>query len=294
MTKQHAYLIICHNHFRQLGVLLSLLDDERNDIYLHVDKKSGDFPKSFLQKQLKRSRLFYVERLNVHWGGYSQIRTEMILLETAIKNKTEYAYYHLLSGVDLPIKSQDEIHRFFDENMGGEFLSFSIKDNQTKEFLDKISLYYFFQDKVGRNGGFLSTIENLSTSLQRRLSVDRLGDKRSLFYKGTNWFSITDGLARFITAPKQQAFIERYMKYTCCADEIFLQTIGMNSPYRENITNTSMRLIDWKRGNPYTFTIEDYDLIMASDCLFARKFDESKDAKIIRKIAAAVKKNSAN
>ena len=33
---KHAFLIIAHNEYPVLEVLLSMLDDERNDIYLHI------------------------------------------------------------------------------------------------------------------------------------------------------------------------------------------------------------------------------------------------------------------
>ena len=53
------------------------------------------------------------------------------------------------------------------------------------------------------------------------------------------------------------------MKYTLCADEIFIQTILWNSPFRErmhctNNANTgSMREIDWEHGSPYIW--QDHD-----------------------------------
>lgn len=37
---KHAFLIIAHNEYPILEVLLSMLDDERNDIYLHIDKRA--------------------------------------------------------------------------------------------------------------------------------------------------------------------------------------------------------------------------------------------------------------
>jgi hypothetical protein len=43
-------------------------------------------------------------------GAYSQVRCELELLEAAVKDYHDY--YHLLSGADLPIKSQDQIHKF--------------------------------------------------------------------------------------------------------------------------------------------------------------------------------------
>ena len=38
--EKHAYLILAHTHLRQLRTLLSLLDDPRNDIYIHIDRKA--------------------------------------------------------------------------------------------------------------------------------------------------------------------------------------------------------------------------------------------------------------
>lgn len=35
---KHAYLIIAHTNFGQLKKLLQLLDDQKNDIYVFVDK----------------------------------------------------------------------------------------------------------------------------------------------------------------------------------------------------------------------------------------------------------------
>lgn len=48
---KHAFLIIAHNEYPILEVLLSMLDDERNDIYLHIDKRAVG-----LYQKLKDSR----------------------------------------------------------------------------------------------------------------------------------------------------------------------------------------------------------------------------------------------
>ena len=74
-------------------------------------------------------------------------------------------------------------------------------------------------------------------------------------------------------------------------DELFVQTIAMNSPYRQNIANDSLRYIDWEHGFPYSFTAEDYSLLMNSDKLFARKFDEKKDFQIVARIRERIETN---
>ena len=45
-----------------------------------------------------------------------------------------------------------------------------------------------------------------------------------------------------------------------------------------------MRKIDWERGNPYVWHEKDYDELINSEYLFARKFDENVDKNIIDKI----------
>ena len=53
------------------------------------------------------------------------------------------------------------------------------------------------------------------------------------------------------------------------------------APEKYNSPEQIMRFIDWNRGGPYTFTIEDLDLLKNSGCMFARKFSSAKDSEII-------------
>lgn len=51
---------------------------------------------------------------------------------------------------------------------------------------------------------------------------------------------------------------------------------------------TSARLIDWSRGNPYVWRLTDYEELIHSDRMFARKFNWDTDKEIILKIAEHV------
>lgn len=48
--------------------------------------------------------------------------------------------------------------------------------------------------------------------------------------------------------------------------------------------NSATRLIDWQRGAPYTFRACDYNELINSGAMFARKFDINIDAEICQKI----------
>ena len=282
-TNRHAYLIMCHCNFNQLIRLLQLLDDKRNDIYLHIDKKSKEVPLCKIIDAVKQSSLIFIRRMRVNWGGYSQIKVELELLKEAAKSN--YAYYHLISGADLPLKSQDDIHDYFADNKA-EYISVSStekEENRPENYLNRLKYYNLFQDVIGRNKGIrFHTLNVLNICLlrfQRLIGIDRTRKSQLIYYKGSNWFSVTHEMAKYILS--QEKLIRKYFKYTVCADEHFLQTIAMSSQLKDHISGTDMRYIDWKRGTPYVFRDSDFQELIDSGCLFARKFDETIDNRIV-------------
>ena len=285
-NKKHAYLIMAHNKFDQLAVLIGLLDDERNDIYLHIDKKAKDFDRGSIKT--KYSNLYFVKPMSVIWGGDSMIKCEQRLFESA--GKKHYSYYHLLSGVDLPIKTQDEIHAFFKEHEGQNFIDLDEKALSNRSFTRRVDWYHLFQTVVGRSYDrfkcHLRGLQERLISCQMKLKMKR---KEIIpLYKGANWFSITDELMQY--AISQKKLIKKQFYCSHCADEVFLQSVAMVSPYRDTVTGRCLREIDWTRGGPYTFRVEDVPALMTSENLFARKFDIDLDREAIEIIAEKLKK----
>lgn len=67
-----AYLIIVHTRFNQVTKLLELLDDEKNDCYIHIDKKvldAVDIVQMKLKSSVQKSKIYFVNQHNVMWGG---------------------------------------------------------------------------------------------------------------------------------------------------------------------------------------------------------------------------------
>ena len=285
--KKHAYLIMAHNEQYILERLLQLLDDKRNDIYVHIDKKSKCFDIESLSKIVKKSHICFIERRSIKWGDYSMILCELDLLKTATE-KDKYAYYHFISGVDFPLKTQNEIHSFFDKNEGKEFVHFAYHHKVDGDILARVKYYRLFsselRDEKSTKGKIFHLIDSLLIRIQKLFHIRR--DKNQDFYFGANWFSITDNLARYVLAKRKD--IEKRYKHTLCADEIFLQSLLVDSPYYNNLYKKEdadysqiMRYIDWKRGNPYTFRKSDYRDLINSNMLFARKFSTKLDKEII-------------
>lgn len=278
---KHAFLILAHKDDLCFRSLIMLLDDDRNDIFIHMDKKNQDYNSAEISRLCYHASVYHTERTSVTWGGHSMIRAEIMLLELAT-SISSYAYYHLLSGQDLPIKRQDVIHAFFDSNTGKEFVRFNFK---TFQFEDRVRYYHCFQEKIGRKRGLFFYINRLFLLLQKLVGIHR--NRGISFQKGTNWFSITDAFARFVCGQKE--WVEGVFKNTLCCDELFIQTLCINSVFKDNVywpigdndDHAIMRLIDWKRGQPYVWRMTDEDELKSTDMLFCRKFDPSIDSQII-------------
>jgi len=285
--EKHAYLIMAHDDLHVLARLVALLDDPRNDIFLHVDKKCKEFNPESIKARCKYSGLVLLPRRKVSWGAFSQIQCELDLLKIATRRG--YARYHLLSGSDLPIKSQDEIHAFFEQYLSTEFISYHDHAMEQREFLDRIALYHPLQEWIGhqRKNTPIKLVNKAILKLQDILHIDRQKRFLDVPKKGTNWFIITHEFASYVVS--QEKSIQNRYRWTLCADEIFIQTLAWNSPFREHVMNDSKRYVDWKRGRPYTFRKTDFDELMHSNAFWARKFSEKVDPEIIEMIYTHLK-----
>lgn len=196
-----------------------------------------------------------------------------------------YAFYHLLSGQDLPLKSQDQIHHYFDSREGVEFVRYA---SQPIDCLGRVYGHRLW-NSFGKNRKqrLLLRIDAFLAKLERPWHLSDC----FVYQKGDNWFSISDSFARYVLSKRH--WIEETFKNSFCADEVFLQSILWNSPYKQNVwrqvgennTDANQRLIDWVRGSPYCFTISDLDLLRDSPLMFARKFDSSRDGEVIDAVA---------
>ena len=270
---RHAYLIIAHNEFRILETLLQVLDDSRNDIYIHFDAKVEAIP----DLSTTNAGLTVLQnRIDVRWADVSQIQTEILLFQEALSSGIKYSYFHLLSGVDLPIKSQDYIHSFFDSHQGKEFIGYA-STAITPEIIRKACRWHLFPRHFRDGGPAIRLIRSVLLKFQEIFGLRR--NKGIEFRKGANWVSVTEGMARYFVSRKD--WILKTFSHTFCCDEIVMQTLCWNSPYKDFIYDIedewrgNMRLIGWNDGHLTDWTAGDLDTISSSSALFARKFNSS-------------------
>lgn len=276
---RHAYLILTHNNEDILQSLLSYIDDSRNDIFIHIDKKSDFNGKT---QKVKKSNLYILpRRFDARWGDFSLVEAELELLKTANIN-AKYDYYHIISGVDLPIKSQDYIHAICDESNKLEFIGIA---EATNEELQWRSGHYFLFSREFKS-------KNLATRMIRQIFLrlqDLLGYKRNNdieLKKGSQWCSITSDFVEYLLDHEDE--IRRRFHNTYCPDEVFIQTLCWNSPFKYRICNpedefdSCRRFIKWNNGTLEPIQVSDARALSESNRWFARKVERLDDMEEIR------------
>ncbi|MCA5004120.1 beta-1,6-N-acetylglucosaminyltransferase [Sphingobacterium bovistauri] len=272
MSSKHAFLIIAHHEFEVLQKLIEAIDDSRNDIYIHFDERVNVLP----VLRVKQAKLYVLEnRKSIYWGDFSQIEVELLLLRESSNNKT-YLYYHILSGVDMVLWGMSRFHDFFVRNSGKEFIGFSTYDYRN-EVEKKVQLYHLFP-KNFRNDNFMFKIVR-STYIRLQILFRLKRNEGVNFKKGTNWVSITDPFVTYILSETET--IDSLYRYTFCADEIYKHTLCWNSSFRENIFNVadegngSLRMVKWKNGQIEDWSLDEFEKLINSGKIFARKFVNS-------------------
>lgn len=294
---RHAYLVMAHNEGAILRELLRDLDDERNDVFVHVDAKACDIEDADLLCSVSRAALWLLPRRDVRWGDYSQIECLQELLASALA-AGPHACYHFISGTEFPLKSQDYIHSFIAKNPGKEFVGFC-DDGGTS--LWRISLYHPFARFARPQNGletFLDFVRRAIVKCEKLVGVNRLKDSGLDVRKGNVSWSIDQRLAEYLVEaiPAHR----RMFDHSYCADELVVQTLVFNSDFAADVYDlgdeyrSAMRIVNWggvswlqteaasKQGSSAgSLSLDNLDALLISDRLFGRKFSGEEGLRLI-------------
>lgn len=292
-----AFLILAHRYPEQaIKLINSLLYEKDVTVFIHVDAKAkGVFETLKNEFQHNPNVVFTPFRYKVYWGSYNQIRATLLLIKTAFEFG-KFDYCTLISGQDFPVKPLTDFKEFLTENKGKEFMvHFKLPDSGNwggNGGLERLQLFWA-DIKIQRYSYSFRRLNRFIHKLQHVLKYKR--KLKYEFYGGFNWFTLSHEAVSYIInfVTKNKAYLKAY-RYTSCADEIFIQTILMNSPLKGNVINESLRYINWADGPEYPkiLRMEDCNLLITSERIFfARKFDMNVDNRVVSELLAFVTKN---
>ena len=265
-----AYFLLVHRFPAQFKRMFRAIHDPANVYAVHVDKRAGkalrediaEFLAPFPNVELIASKA-------AAWGGYSLVDAELRGMKALLAMSQRWTHFINLSGQDFPLKSQGYIRDFLAANPGRQFIRTLDQRTVRPETLDRITLRFI--EAFGRV---------FRTRLPRRFL------EGATPYIGTQWKAVTRAFCAFaVHAPEARRFKQFYAR-SFIADEGFFQTLVMNTPGHGEVVNDDLRTVDWIPHNivnlkPRVFGTADALRLTLSPDFFARKFDASKDSRIL-------------
>ena len=289
---KHAFLILTHFPPEKIYIQVQRLQSADHCFFIHFDKKQVVNPSDpFYGKLIEMGNVVVLkDRVNVQWGGFRTITATLLLMKEALKDKS-IDYLHFMSGECLPVKSMSYFHDYFSKHAGKEFMDYFLMTEKayhgiTFRRLDKYHLHDYFNPRSPKVKDVVIKLFNSGLRKMQRILkfagiYRRYPADFPTIYAGRVQWSLTYAACQYIVSYSEQHpdFYNRF-RYTQSADEMYFQTILVNSPFRESITNFNLRFVNFVglASSPRPLTMANIRDVSPDNILFARKFTpESKE-----------------
>lgn len=268
-----ALLIHAHTNPQQLERLVSRLRHASVDIYINVDEKVD-----IREFEGQIQNVYFIKnRVEVFWGRFSQVQQILNSFQEIIDTQILYSHILFISGADYPIKPINDIVSFLSNNLNTSFIDYhKLGDDGWSNLMKKRYEYWFF----------LPDSDIRSKHLVKKI-LQKLGFKRQYPFKdvyyGSCWFCLTLDVVKYLLKyTKENKNVVSFFKYSGCSDELFIQSVLLNSSLDFAFKNHIYRYFDWsdKGKSPKILTVEDLENIKRSDAWFARKLDQNVDSRL--------------
>jgi hypothetical protein len=273
-----AHLILAHKAPAQLERLLRALAHPQADIFIHLDKKTDR--RQFAHLALLPNVWFVSRRFDVKWGGYSLTQAALESMREILKAPNgPYDFINLMSGEDYPIKPLAAIHAFWERHVGSSFLEYQADSSpwwQANQ--SRIQKYHLTEFSFPGRYAVQKMLNRLLPRRQWPLFPTLYGGNMG------GWYALSAECASYvIDYVDNHPELRRFARLTWGSDEFLVHTVLVNSPLVPTIVNNNLRYIDWSGGgsSPKTLTTDDLPALQATDRLYARKFDSSRDAAVL-------------
>jgi hypothetical protein len=241
------------------------------------------------------------------------VEATLALMRGALEAGIGFDYFILLSGLDYPIKSNSHILEYFEERRGREFIRYmNIREEPSLEW--KINMMWFNEYVL------LTRALHRARRVKVWGEIPSLLLRRSKYpegfvpYCGPSWWALTQDCVKYVVrfADANIRFVDFY-RFTHMPDEGFFHTVILNSKYAEKTNqrveyekhwpprptvghyegtdhpvkwagDLIMHVKDFVKGRSVVLDERDFERLVKSKCLFARKFTSTKSLELIDRV----------
>ena len=234
------------------------------------------------------SNVYFLDRHICHWGNFGHVAATIKGIQEIILRNIQCDYVILLTGQDYPIKTNQYIDLFFQKNMGTDFLEyFALPTSHSwpNGGMDRIENWHFWIFGLhfwsGHRFNF-PLLTRLWSAFFPFFFIKRKFITGLQPFGGSSYWCLSKNTIEHIHSfLNQNPNYVKFFQNVFIPDEIFFQTIILNSSFKDKVVNDNLRYISWVNEKPAILEKNDFLHLKMSPQLFARKFDMTVDAEIL-------------
>jgi hypothetical protein len=277
-TMKQVILIHAHKDLDQLNTLVAQLCDEDFLLYVNLDRKSAIDP-----ARVHPAATLVAPRVDVRWGGFSQVEATLNSLRQIVREVPVFDKVVFLSAQDFPLLPNDRLKQKLARVAGRELLDTT--PIGPGGWPVSFRYQYFYREGGGRAERLACALANRALRLAGRTRQAPAG---LALYGGSSWWALSRHcIAELLARIEREPAIVRFFRTVLCPDEMFFQTLVMNSRFRARVLSQNFRYIQWPAHgsrNPKVLDEADFERIRASNAHFCRKLDSRQSAGLLPRL----------
>lgn len=283
---KQVFLIQAHKDLGQLNALVEQLRDDDFLVYVNLDRKcdidpAGVDPRARLVKR----------RIDVHWGAFSQVQATLNSLAQIVAEVPEFDKVIFLSAQDFPLLSNADLKDQLARLRGHELLDTVAIGRAPGQWAADYRYQYFYGSHGGKAERLLVSFLN---KVMRAAGLKRRMPAGLQPYGGSSWWALSrDCVRALLERVRREPGMVRFFRSVACPDEMFFQTLVMNSPFRTRVLGRNFRYVQWPENgarNPKVLDEADFERIAAArascSAHFCRKIDRRASAGLLPRLQA--------
>ncbi|MBD2077889.1 hypothetical protein H6F86_29175 [Phormidium sp. FACHB-592] len=273
-----AYIVLVHQYPAQLVRLVHKLKTENTSFFIHIDRKAAPSIYHAIVNEIGNlPDVYLLKRHNCYWGELGHVNATIEGIKALLNSKTVFDYTVLVTGQCYPLKANSAIEMFLNAQQGFSLMEHFPLPSSWQWRIEKWHIRFFSK-------------KFMVPKRQSNLSIKRRFPSGLEPFCGSAYWCLSRECIEYIDKflHHNHNFIN-FFRFSFAPDEMFFQTILLNSPLKHTIINDNYWYIKWlpAAANPIVLGVADFETMTTSSKLFARKFDATQDPEILDRLDRA-------
>lgn len=267
-----AYHISVHSKPYQFKWLFDAIYNSEDIFAVHIDKKtSKPTADAIVEIVGDKPNVHFNKKRSVIYGDWALCEVELDGIMFFLEHCADWDYFVNLSGQDYPVKNRSQIVAELNRDATQNYINLIPLSNLPKYFERRKKWFCFrLGDRLMRTP--------IPYVQPKHIRID---------WHGSAWHILTREFCHWVVSAQESKECMSFLRHVKLSNEFLMQTLIMNSPFRETLNLDYKRKLAWKDHAPHPeiLTIKDYPSLADSEAFFARKFDADLDKEVLHTLA---------